>query len=75
MAVDEKTRNAKLKSIKLAMKNLAKSTKDENIVQILGEKPLAEYTRISTGYLTLDVALGGGLVLGRVVELFGNAYE
>lgn len=69
--IDKKTQAMKLKALKLAMNNLVKSTKDENIVQILGEKPLDTKERIPTSYLTLDVATGGGIPRGRIVELFG----
>jgi recombination protein RecA len=69
--IDAKTKKKKLASLMKSMQSLAKSTKDDNIVQILGQKPMDDTERIPTGYLTLDVATGGGIKRGRVVELFG----
>jgi RecA/RadA recombinase len=38
----------------------------------LGEKPVVEIEAISTGSLSLDIALGiGGLPKGRIVEIYG----
>jgi recombination protein RecA len=41
-------------------------------VMRLGEKPVVEIESISTGSLSLDIALGiGGLPKGRIVEIYG----
>ncbi len=41
-------------------------------VMRLGEKPVVEIEAISTGSLSLDIALGiGGLPRGRIVEIYG----
>ncbi|MBC7768311.1 MAG: recombinase RecA [Phycisphaerales bacterium] len=41
-------------------------------VMRLGEKPVVEIEAISTGSLSLDIALGiGGLPKGRIVEIYG----
>jgi len=41
-------------------------------VMRLGEKPVVEIDSISTGSLSLDIALGiGGLPKGRIVEIYG----
>ena len=69
--IDAKTKKKKLASLMKTMSSLAKKTKDDNIIQILGQKPMDDTERIPTGYLTLDVATGGGIKRGRVVELFG----
>ena len=37
----------------------------------LGEQPQAFVETFSTGALTLDLALGGGLPRGRIVEVYG----
>lgn len=69
---DKKAQAKKLSALKSAMKSLSKSTKKENLIQILGEAPQQEYDCIPTGYLTLDSACTGkGIARGRVVELFG----
>jgi len=61
----------KFKAIKLAMRQLEKQTKTEGLIQILGEKPEQKIERFSTGKLGLDIALGGGIPVGRVLEFFG----
>ncbi len=38
----------------------------------LGDKSDMEIERLSTGALPLDIALGGGLPKGRIVEVFGD---
>src|SRR3712207_4792083 len=67
-----KSKNDKLKAIRLAMKQLAKQTKQEGIVQILGETENKPIETTPSGSLLLDIALGnGGVPRGRVVEIFG----
>lgn len=69
--IDEKQKKKKLAALAKCMKSLAKSTGDENIVQILGQKPMNDKERFPTGYLTLDYATGGGIRRGTIAELFG----
>ena len=69
--IEQKIKEKKLAALRSVMKSLAKETKDDNIIQILGEKPLQTVERIPTGYITLDVATGGGVARGRLHELFG----
>lgn len=65
-------KKAKLKAIKTAIKNLEKSTKKENLVQILGESPSTPIECFSTGSMLFDAALGGaGLPKGRIIEFYG----
>lgn len=41
-------------------------------IMLFGDKPSTEYQVVSTGSLTLDLALGiGGLPMGRMVEIYG----
>ncbi len=40
-------------------------------LQLLGDRPPANSDVISTGAVTLDLALGGGYPRGRIVEIFG----
>ena len=69
--IDAKIKKKKLAMLAKTMKTLAKSTKDDNIVQILGQKPMDDKERFPTGYLTLDYATGGGIRRGTIGELFG----
>lgn len=67
-----KSKKDKLKAIKAAMKQLEKQTKQEGIVQILGEQGDMKFETTPSGSLMLDIALGnGGVPKGRVIELFG----
>ena len=43
----------------------------EGSIVRMGEDPDVEVKRISTGVWNLDIALGGGLPLGRMVEIYG----
>ncbi|NRA12099.1 MAG: recombinase RecA [Crocinitomicaceae bacterium] len=61
----------KLKALQLTMDKLDK-TYGKGTVMKLGDSPIEEIDVISTGSLTLDLALGvGGLPKGRVVEIYG----
>jgi len=61
----------KLKALKLTMDKLDK-TYGKGTVMKLGDSPATEIEVISTGSLTLDLALGvGGFPKGRVVEIYG----
>jgi recombination protein RecA len=66
-----KIQEAKLKSLRLAVDKLEKAY-GKGTVMKLGDKQVVEIDAISTGSLTLDIALGiGGLPRGRVVEIYG----
>lgn len=70
--VDASIRKKKIVALEKAMKSLAKETGDENVIQVLGKKPMETKEGIPTGILSLDVACGGhGIRRGRIVELFG----
>ncbi len=61
----------KLKALKLTMDKLEK-TYGKGAVMKLGDEPSEPIDVISTGSLTLDLALGvGGFPKGRVVEIYG----
>lgn len=53
-----------------AMKHLNKKLGSGTIMR-LGETPATHMECISTGCLTLDIALGGGWPKGRIVEVYG----
>lgn len=70
--VDASIRKKKIAALEKAMKSLAKETGDENVIQVLGKKPMETKEGLPTGILSLDVACGGhGIRRGRIVELFG----
>lgn len=59
------------RELKLALQQIEKQFGKGAIMQ-LGETPTADVTGISTGALSLDIALGGrGLPRGRIIEIFG----
>jgi len=61
----------KRKALELALASIEKSYGKGSIMR-LGDRPATRVDSISTGALTLDVALGvGGFPRGRVVEIFG----
>ncbi|TSC57701.1 MAG: multifunctional SOS repair factor [Candidatus Peregrinibacteria bacterium Greene0416_19] len=61
---------AKLDAIKAALAQIKKRYGDGAIMQ-MGESPITQIERFSSGSLSLDLALGGGLPRGRVIEIFG----
>jgi len=44
----------------------------EGTIKRLGDDPLLDIPRISSGILSLDLALGGGYPTGRIVEIYGQ---
>jgi len=66
---DDKT--AKLKALQLTVDKLEK-TYGKGTIMKLGDKQVVDVEAISTGSLTLDIALGiGGFPRGRIVEIYG----
>ena len=59
------------KAINLAIKNLEKQLKKEGVCQVMGDKDNEAIERFPSGSIALDVSLGGGIPLGRVIEFFG----
>lgn len=62
--------NEKNKAIDLAISQIEKSFGKGSIMK-LGNGAKAPIETISTGSLSLDIALGGGVPRGRIVEIFG----
>jgi recombination protein RecA len=60
----------KKKALGLAVDQITKQFGDGSIMK-LGEDHHSNIERISSGALSLDLALGGGYPKGRVVEIFG----
>ncbi|MDG2450292.1 MAG: recombinase RecA [Saprospiraceae bacterium] len=64
-------KDAKLKALQITVDKLEK-TYGKGTIMKLGDKTVVDTEVISTGSLTLDIALGiGGLPKGRVVEIYG----
>jgi len=62
---------AKLKALQLTVDKLEK-TYGKGTIMKLGDKQIVDVEAISTGSLTLDIALGiGGFPRGRIVEIYG----
>jgi len=74
--VADKTKDAaarssgKVQALKLAVDQIEKQFGKGSIMR-LGEAHAADVETISTGSLSLDLALGGGIPRGRVVEIYG----
>jgi recombination protein RecA len=62
--------NEKQKAVELAMAQIERNFGKGSIMK-LGEAQKIAVETISTGAMSLDVALGGGIPRGRVVEIFG----
>lgn len=61
----------KLKALQMTMERMDK-TYGKGAVMRLGDAPVIDIDKISTGSLGLDLALGiGGLPKGRVIEIYG----
>lgn len=60
----------KQKALDLVL-NQIERTYGKNAIMRLGDAPQMRVETISSGALTLDLALGGGLPRGRVIEIYG----
>lgn len=60
----------KLEAIKAALGQIKKQYGDGAIMQ-MGEQDIVEIERFSSGSLSLDLALGGGVPRGRIIEIYG----
>ena len=71
MASNLTTDPKKLKAIEAAMEHIERQF-GKGAIMRLGQGELEEIEAISTGSLTLDLALGvGGLPMGRIIEIYG----
>lgn len=64
------TQDAKDKALDTALKHIEK-TFGKGAIMKLGERTSLDIPKISSGSIGLDIALGGGLPLGRIVEIYG----
>jgi recombination protein RecA len=70
MSEKSTTSEGKLKALGLAMDQITKQFGDGSIMK-LGEGHKANVELISSGALSLDLALGGGYPKGRIIEIYG----
>ncbi len=70
MAEDKTVTEGKNKALGLALDQIEKQFGKGSIMK-LGEGSKANVETISTGSLSLDIALGGGIPKGRVIEIYG----
>jgi recombination protein RecA len=72
-ATETKNQNEKLKALELAVTTIEKQFGKGSIMRLgANEKLHKDVEAISTGSLSLDIALGiGGLPKGRIVEIYG----
>ena len=69
--VEDAVETDKQKALAAALKQIDQAFGKGSVMR-LGEKPVMEIEAISTGSLSLDIALGiGGLPKGRIVEIYG----
>lgn len=64
------TNEGKLKALGLAMDQITKQFGDGSIMK-LGEAKKVDVELLSSGSLSLDLALGGGYPKGRIIEIYG----
>jgi len=64
------TNEGKMKALGLAMDQITKQFGDGSIMK-LGESHKVDVELVSSGALSLDLALGGGYPRGRIIEIYG----
>jgi recombination protein RecA len=68
--LDSKEKNARLKAVELAVEQIERQFGQGSIMK-LGEGMKVAVETIPTGSLSLDLALGGGIPKGRIIEVYG----
>ena len=67
-----KSNNRKGKALNMAIDQIDKQFGKGSIMRLGEQKPLDDSNSISTGALSLDIALGvGGVPKGRIIEIYG----
>ncbi len=69
-AAEESVKSGKTEVLRMAMLQIEKQF-GKGAIMRLGEKSSLNIETISSGSLSLDIALGGGMPRGRVVEIYG----
>ncbi len=68
--VDETQQDGKSKALGLALESIEKQFGKGSIMK-LGDAHKVNVETVSTGSLSLDIALGGGIPKGRIIEIYG----
>lgn len=69
-AASEKEKSSRLKAVDLAVEQIERQFGQGSIMK-LGEGMKVAVETIPTGSLSLDLALGGGIPQGRIIEVYG----
>lgn len=64
-------REEKLKALDAAIAKIDKQFGKGSVIKLGDEGGISEVEKISTGVISLDLALGGGMPRGRVIEVYG----
>ena len=64
-------REEKLKALDAALLKLDKQFGKGAVIRLGDEGGIGEVEKISTGVISLDLALGGGIPRGRIIEVYG----
>lgn len=70
MAKQTQSQNGKNQALDLAISQITKQFGDGSIMK-LGEAKKIDVELLPTGSLSLDLALGGGIPKGRIIEIYG----
>lgn len=71
MATGTETNEGKSKALGLAMEQIEKNFGKGSIMKLGDAKATAQVETIPTGSISLDLALGGGMPKGRIIEIYG----
>ena len=64
-------REEKLKALDAALLKIQKDFGQGSVMKLGDPGSISEVERVSTGVLSLDLALGGGIPRGRIIEVYG----
>ena len=64
-------KNEKLKALDAALAKIQKDYGRGAVMKLSDEDGILDVEKISTGVISLDLALGGGVPRGRIIEIYG----